>query len=92
VPGDRVRSGVESRGDQFLAELEDQVDGDLGERRGAGFRPPGPRLERGLALGLVAGFELVDLGSVHAVPGSDLSRSLVLDEQGGQDQARLRHG
>ena len=52
----------------------------------------GAGLQRGLALGLVAGLELVDPGAVHAVAGGDLGRGLLVDEQGGDDQAGFRHG
>ena len=49
-------------------------------------------LKRGLALGVEAGFQLVDPGAVHAVAGGDLSGALVVDEQGGDDQAGFRRG
>ncbi|MEJ7707572.1 MAG: hypothetical protein WKF82_10080 [Nocardioidaceae bacterium] len=56
------------------------------------LRASGAGLERGLALGLVAGLELVDPGAVHAVAGGDLGGALVVDEQGGDDQAGFRRG
>jgi hypothetical protein len=51
----------------------------------------GNGLERGLALGFVAGLEPEHPGPVHAVAGGYLSRSLLLDEQGSENQTRLRH-
>ena len=49
------------------------------------------RLERGLAVGFVAGFELVDPGAVDAVAGGDLGGGLPVEEQGGEDEAGLGH-
>jgi hypothetical protein len=48
-------------------------------------------LERGFAVSVVAGFELVDPGAVDAVAGGDLGGGLAVDEQGGEDQAGLGH-
>jgi hypothetical protein len=53
--------------------------------------PRGRGLERGLAVGVVAGLELVDPAAVDAVAGGDLGGGLAVDEQGGEDQARLGH-
>ncbi len=65
----------------------------LGRQGGrGGLGASGAGLERGLALGLVAGLELVDPGTVHAVSGGDLGGGLVVDEEGGDDQAGFRHG
>jgi hypothetical protein len=51
-----------------------------------------PRLERGLALGFVAGLELSTQARCNAVAGGDLGRCLVVDEQGCDDQTGLRRG
>ncbi len=91
VPDDGVRACVEALVGQFLAAPDDQVDGGLLDRRRGRLRPPRPRLERGVAFGLVAGLELVDPGPVRAVTAGDLGRCLAVNEQGGEDQACLRH-
>jgi hypothetical protein len=57
---------------------------------GVVFGRPRPGFERDLALGLESGLQLVHPGAVHPVPGGDLGRSLVLDEQGRDDQACFR--
>jgi hypothetical protein len=91
MPGDGVGSGVESLLGQLFAKPDDQLDHIGGDRGGGGLRATGAGLERGLALGLVAGLELVDPAPVHAVPGGHLGRGLVLDEQGSENETRLRH-
>jgi hypothetical protein len=60
----------------------DRAAGKVLGRRGAG-------LQRGLALCLVAGLELVDQGAVHAIAGGDLSGALVVDEPRYQEHDRL---
>jgi hypothetical protein len=91
VPGDGVGSGVESLLGELFAEPDDQLDHLVGDRGGGGLRATGAGLERGLALGFVAGLEPVDPGAVHAVAGGHLGRALVLDEQGSENETRLRH-
>lgn len=63
VPGDGVRAGVQADLGQFLAQLDDQFDGVLGDRGGAGVGAPGAGHECGLALGAVAGEEFIDPGA-----------------------------
>ena len=92
VPGDGVGAGVQAGVGQLLAEPHDQVDHLRSQGGRGGLGASGPGFERGLALGLVAGLELVDPGAVHAVAGGDLGGGLVVDEQGGDDQAGFRHG
>ena len=53
MPGDGVRSGVESLLGQLFAQPDDQLDHLGGDRGGGGLRATGAGLERGLALGLV---------------------------------------
>jgi hypothetical protein len=72
VPLDGVGAGVESLAGQFLAEPEDQVSGLLVDRGWRGRGAAGLRFECGVALSLVAVFELVDPGAVDAVAGGDL--------------------
>jgi hypothetical protein len=92
VPGDGLGAGVQSGVGQFLADPDDEVDHVDGQRVRGGLGASGAGLQGGLALGLVAGLELVDPGAVHAVAGGDLGRCLVVDEQGRDDQAGLRRG
>lgn len=75
-----------------LAEPHDEVNHLGGEGSGGGLGASGAGLECGLALGFVAGLEFVDPGSVYAVSGGDFGGCLVVDEQGGKDQAGLRRG
>ncbi len=51
-----------------------------------------PGFERGVALGLVAGFELVDPGPVNTVTLGDMRGRLALSEQGGDNKTELRYG
>ena len=92
LPGYGLGPGVQAGIGQLLADPHDQVD-HLGQQRGrVGRGAPRAGLECRLALGFVAGLELVDPGAVHAVPGGDLGWGLVVDEQGGDDQTGLRCG
>ena len=92
MPGDGLGAGIQSRVGQFLADPHDEVD-HVGCECGRGrLGASGAGPERGLALGFVAGFELVDPGAVDAVAGGDLGGALVVDEEGGDDQACFRHG
>ena len=92
VPGDGLGAGVQSRIGQFLAYRHDEVD-HVGSEGGRGvLGSSGVGLERGLALGLEAGLELVDPGAVDAVAGGDLGGALVVDEEGCDDKACFRHG
>jgi hypothetical protein len=89
VPGDGVWAGIQTGAVESLAQPQDQghrrrLEGVRGADRAARAR-----LERVRALSVVAGLELVDPGSVHPVAGGDLGHGLVLDEQGGQDEARF---
>ena len=63
VPGDGLRPGVQALPGQFLAQPDDQVGRLVADRGRGGLRPPGPRLERCLALGLVAVEQRVDPGA-----------------------------
>ena len=92
VPGDGLGAGVQAGVGQLLADPQDELDhrGRQGGRGGLGASGAG--LHRCLALGFVAGLELVDPGAVDAVTGGDLGRALVVDEEGRDDQARLRCG
>ena len=92
VPGDGVGAGVQTAVVQFLTNPDDEIDNLRRDGRRGGLRTPGTGLERCLALGLVAGLELVDPGAVHPVAGGDLGRALVVDEQGSDDQAGFRRG
>lgn len=92
VPGDGLRAGVQASVGQLLAGPHDEVD-DLGcQGTWGGLRTSGARLEGCLALGFVAGLELVDPGAVHAVSVGDLGRALMVDEQGSDDQTGFRRG
>ncbi|HZJ06854.1 MAG TPA: hypothetical protein VFD59_15470 [Nocardioidaceae bacterium] len=63
----------------------ERATGEVLGRRERGSRAVSP-------FGFVAGLELVDPGAVDAVAGGDLGRGLVVDEQGGDDQAGFRRG
>jgi hypothetical protein len=80
-------SGVQAGGGQLFAEFEDQVDGLGGSGGRDAVRAPGAGLERGLALGLVAGHELEQPGLGDAVLGGDVGNGSVLDHHGGDQQS-----
>jgi hypothetical protein len=86
VPADRVRARIQAVLGQLLTQPQHQLDRRRRCRRRRGLRPSRARRQRSLALGLVTGLELVDPGPVNPVPLSDLSRRLVLHEQGSDDQ------
>ena len=92
VPGDGLGAGVQSCVGQLFADPDDEVDHFGCECGRGGLGASGAGFEGRLALGFVAGLELVDPGAVDAVAGSDLGRGLVVDEEGCDDQACFRHG
>jgi hypothetical protein len=83
-----VANLAEQTGDK---DPDDQLDGGGRGRRRRALRPPRPRPERGLPLGPVAGLQLVHPRPVHTVAAGHLRRRLTINEQGSQNQARLRH-
>src|SRR5215210_1025781 len=76
----------------FLADAHDEVDRLRRQGGRGGLGASGARLQSGFAFGLVASLELVDPGAVHPVPGRDLGRGLVGDEEDGDDEEGFRHG
>jgi hypothetical protein len=91
VPGDGLRPGVQSLPGQFLAQPGDQFDGSRADRRRGGLRPPGPRLERRLALGLLAVNQGVDPGPGDPVSPGRLRDRALFDNDGSNDKPGLRH-
>jgi hypothetical protein len=91
VPGDGLRPGVQALPGQFLAQPDDQVGRLVADRGRGGLRPPGPRLERCHALGLVAVQQRVDPGASDPVSPRDLADRALLDSDGGDDQPGFRH-
>ncbi len=91
APGDGLRPGVQALPGQFLAQPDDQVGRLVADRGRGGLRPPGPRLERCLALGLVAVQQRVDPGAGDPVSPRDLADRALFDSDGGDDQPSFRH-
>jgi hypothetical protein len=91
VPGDGLRPGVQALPGQFLAQPDDQVSRVVADRGRGRLRPPGPRLERRLALGLVAGQQLADPGAGDPVGLRDLAYRALLDGDGSDDEPGFRH-
>jgi hypothetical protein len=92
VPADGLGASVEPGGGELLAELEDQFH-DVGRDRvrdGLGSARAG--LEDRLALGAVAGEQLVEPGARDAVLGGDVGNGSVLDHNSGDHQSGFRHG
>jgi len=89
VPGDGLRAGVQALAGEVLAQTDDQVGGVGADRGGGGLRPPGPRLERCVALGLVAGQQRVDPGPGDPVSPRDLADRALLASDGGDDEPGL---
>jgi hypothetical protein len=89
VPGDGLRPGVQALPGQFLAQPHDQAGRIVADRGRGGLRPPGPRLERRLALGLVAGQQRLDPGPGDPVSPRDLADRALLDSDSGDDQPGL---
>jgi hypothetical protein len=73
VVADRLGAGVQAGVGQLLAQLDDRVLVPIRDPGRAVMRPPRPRLEPGLALGPIAGEELVEPGPVHPVRRGELS-------------------
>src|SRR5215510_7848414 len=82
--------GASCRDGEVLAQLDDQLNCLVADRLGRGFRPPGTRLERRLALGPVPGDQPADPALRDAVLAGYLTLSPALYDNGGDDQARLR--
>lgn len=82
VPGDRLGAGVQAGIGKLVADLHDEVDHLGREGTGGGLGSSRSGFQCRITLGLVAGPEFVDPGAVYAVPGGDLGRCLVVDEQG----------
>jgi hypothetical protein len=91
VPGDGVRAGVQALPGQLFPQQSDQLCGVRADRVRGGLRPPGPRLERRLPLGLVAGQQRVDPGPGDPVRPRDLANRALLDNDGSNDKPGLRH-
>jgi hypothetical protein len=91
VPDDGVRAGVESGGDQLLADLDDQRDHLGGNRGRVGLGSSGARLEDRLALDPVAGQQLIQPRPGDAVLGGDVADRTVLDHHSGDQQTVQRH-
>jgi hypothetical protein len=91
VPGDGVGSGVQARGGELLAQLDDQSHGGLGKRGWAFAGAPRPWHERCLPLGPVAGHQLADPTPRDAVPVGDLGLGTTLDDNRCDDQSGFRH-
>lgn len=89
LPDDRLRARVLTRLGQLFAVAHDQLHRRRIGGRGHGLRPARAGLERRLPVGFVAGLELVDPRPVHAIAAGHLAGGLVLDEQGGRNQADL---
>jgi hypothetical protein len=89
VPGDGVRPGIQPLPGQLLAQRDDQPGSAVADRRRGGLRPPGPRLERGLPLGPVAGQQRVDPGPGDPVTAGHLADGSLLDSDGSDDQPGL---
>jgi hypothetical protein len=81
VPGDGVRPGARALAGQFLAQPGDQLDGIGADRGRGGLRPPGPRFERGLAFGLIAGQQGADPGPGCPVAAGHLADRAFLDHR-----------
>jgi hypothetical protein len=60
VPADRVGSGIETLAGEASTEIENQIHGRRRSGIGTGMRSPRSRLERRVALGAIAGHQLVD--------------------------------
>ena len=89
VPADGVGAGVQARGGELVAELEDEFDGLGGYRGRAGVGSTGAGLERGFSLGAVAGDELADPTLGDAVAAGDFGLLAVLEDDGSDDQTGL---
>jgi len=91
VPADGVGAGIEAGVDQLLADPQHQVDSLARGRARGGVWASGAGLEGRLALGAVAGQQLIDPGAGDAVVGDHLRDGSVLDGDSGDDQAGFRH-
>jgi hypothetical protein len=91
VPGNGVRPGVPAMPGQLLPQPRDQLDGARADRGRGGLRPPGPRLERRLALGPVAGQQPADPALGNPVPAGRLALAQPLGNDSSDDKTRLRH-
>ena len=91
VPADGVRPGVQALPGQFLAQPHDQVRSLRADCRRRGLRPPGPRLERGLAFSPVPGHQPGHPALRHPVGPGYLALAPALGDDSGDDKTRLRH-
>ena len=91
VPADRVRAGIKAPRGELAAQLNDQRDGALGDRRGRGLRAARPRLERRVALGPIASDELIDPRPRHAEAASNLGGRTALNNDSGDHHTGLGH-
>jgi hypothetical protein len=91
VPADRVRPGIQALFAEFLAQPDDQVGHIRADRPWRLLRPPGPRLERGLALGLIAGQQRVDPGPGDPVRPGNLRDRALLSSDSGDDEPGFGH-
>jgi hypothetical protein len=89
VPGDGLRAGARALSGKVLAQPDDQVGRVVADRGRGGLRPPGPRLERRLALGLVAGQQRAGPGPGSPVSPRDLADRALPGSDGGDDQPGL---
>jgi len=91
VPGDGERPGVQALPGQFLTQADDQlrsIRADRGRRR---LRPPGPRLERHLALSPIPGHQPGYPALGHPVSPGHLPLRPALHDNRSNHQTRLRH-
>src|SRR5215469_3421507 len=91
VPADRVRPGVQATAGQLLAQRHDQLDDLRADRGRRGLRPPGPRLERRLALSLVTGQQGVDPRPGDTVGAGHLADRPLFDSDSSDDKPGFRH-
>jgi hypothetical protein len=89
VPGDGVGSGIQPLPGQLVAQPDDQRGGGRRDRGGLAVRPPGARFERRLALRPVAGDQTAHPTRRHLVAAGSLANSPALDNNSGNNQARL---
>jgi len=91
VPTDRVRAGVESFGDEFSTDLDDQLDRRRRDRGRGTAGSPRARLKRCVTFGAVTSDKLADPALGHAVGAGDLGLRAALDNNSGDHQTRFGH-
>jgi hypothetical protein len=91
VPDQGVRAGVQAPLRKALTQLQDALDHPRVRRGRSGVWSAGPRLERGLALGLVPRDEPADPRLGDPVLPGNLALRAALDDDRSDHQACLRH-